>query len=654
VVVSTDKAVRPTNVMGATKRFVELLAQSYAQISTTRYMTVRFGNVLGSVGSVLPLFKKQIAAGGPVTVTDPNMTRYFMTIPEACSLILQSGGLGRGGEIFVLKMGTPVHIDDMARDLITLSGYQPEEDIEIRYSGLRPGEKLYEELITHGEGIEKTDHEDIMVLAPTDHPPLDQMQTHMGALVSLAQQGDARAIRRTLKQIIPEYNPWANPARAQPDSAPDPVRGPAADPQPVPIPGVGLERMAWIATEDRLLLQVLTRDDGADSAGFLAALPINAWEKIIQSALKHELAPMVYLHLKRIRKLERIPLKIRQRLRKIYLYCAQISMRRQHWIGQVIQRFSQSGIEIMALNGLYLGEAVYRNIAARPLLHIHLLVSQKDLTAQRQTIKPIIQFAGQHGIQLIVDATLHYPHLAVLPEMSPLWQRAHSAVISQCTVKVPCPEDLLLQLCLKLAFYHQFRFGGIRTLMDIRQTLQAFADKLDWALFLEDSRRLGVANAVGLALVLTEELLAAPTPREIKKALGSENNFLFVKQFILNNMCLENDECPPLPSQASALLQRLPPVPRWRLLCKILFAGRCPTRKNRQAFPQKCLLRDVKHMLAAVSNRFKTIAVLLSPDDRMIDQIRLQQHNTLIWEWFQGKSDLTPIIHNNDGDCSSP
>ena len=208
VMVSTDKAVRPTNVMGATKRLVELLIQNYATSNQTRFMAVRFGNVLGSAGSVLPLFKKQIAAGGPVTVTDPKMTRFFMTIPEACSLILQSGAYGKGGEIFVLKMGTPVHIDDMARDLISLSGYLVGEDIKIRYTGLRPGEKLYEELITQDEGIRQTQHDNIMVLAPNDRHKIRELEPHLDALVAFAKQGDAARIKQKLKEIIPEYHLW--------------------------------------------------------------------------------------------------------------------------------------------------------------------------------------------------------------------------------------------------------------------------------------------------------------------------------------------------------------------------------------------------------------------------------------------------------------
>jgi len=207
VIVSTDKAVRPTNVMGASKRVSELLAQCFAAENGVRYMAVRFGNVVGSAGSVVPLFRRQIERGGPVTVTHPEATRYFMTIPEAVSLILQAGAIGQGGELFVLKMGTPIKIADMARDLITLSGFEPDVDIEIKYIGLRPGEKLYEELITAGEGIEPTRHKDIMVLKAYQCPDIVHLEAQIGDLVRLAQDQDENGLKLKLAQIVPEYQP---------------------------------------------------------------------------------------------------------------------------------------------------------------------------------------------------------------------------------------------------------------------------------------------------------------------------------------------------------------------------------------------------------------------------------------------------------------
>jgi len=212
VLVSTDKAVRPTNVMGASKRVSELLMQALSD-NGTRMMAVRFGNVVGSSGSVIPLFREQIARGGPVTVTHPDVTRFFMTIPEATQLILQAGGLGEGGEIFILEMGTPVKIVDMARDLIRLSGKEPDTDIEIVFTGLRPGEKLYEELITAGEGIVPTAHQKIMVLKPNGYNGCggreslrDWLYKELEAIYRLAARQDGRAIRTKLQEIVPEYD----------------------------------------------------------------------------------------------------------------------------------------------------------------------------------------------------------------------------------------------------------------------------------------------------------------------------------------------------------------------------------------------------------------------------------------------------------------
>ncbi len=213
VLVSTDKAVRPTNVMGASKRITELILQSY-QGKGRRFMAVRFGNVVGSSGSVIPLFRRQIEQGGPVTVTHPEVTRYFMTIPEASQLIIQAGSMGEGGEIFILEMGTPVKIADMARDLINLSGKEPDKDIQIVFTGLREGEKLYEELITKGEDIVTTQHEKIMVLRPNgfqqDAPPRDmpaELADKLTRLYDAAGRHDAQAIRMIMKEIVPEYKP---------------------------------------------------------------------------------------------------------------------------------------------------------------------------------------------------------------------------------------------------------------------------------------------------------------------------------------------------------------------------------------------------------------------------------------------------------------
>ncbi len=207
VLVSTDKAVRPTSVMGASKRLTELLMLDHCQKKvSTSFIAVRFGNVLGSSGSVIPLFKKQIARGGPVTVTDPEITRYFMSIDEAAQLILQAGAMGGGGEIFILKMGNPIRILDLAHDLIKLMGYQPATDIEIVYTGMRPGEKRYEELISEGEGILPTAHEKIMILKHLDEINCD-LGSELNNLVHVSSLHSAIAIKEVLQKIVPEYSP---------------------------------------------------------------------------------------------------------------------------------------------------------------------------------------------------------------------------------------------------------------------------------------------------------------------------------------------------------------------------------------------------------------------------------------------------------------
>jgi FlaA1/EpsC-like NDP-sugar epimerase len=206
VLVSTDKAVRPTNVMGATKRLAEMLTQSINGSQQTKFMAVRFGNVIGSSGSVIPLFQQQLARGGPLTVTHPAVTRYFMSIPEAAQLILQAGTMGEGGEIFILDMGKPIKVVELARDLIRLHGLEPDRDIPIEFIGLRPGEKLYEELITEGEGIVPTGHKKIMVLRGTVEDR-DRLRQNIEEMSKVSQIGENDAIRKKLQDIVPEYQP---------------------------------------------------------------------------------------------------------------------------------------------------------------------------------------------------------------------------------------------------------------------------------------------------------------------------------------------------------------------------------------------------------------------------------------------------------------
>jgi FlaA1/EpsC-like NDP-sugar epimerase len=238
VMISTDKAVRPTSMMGATKRVAELVIGAFQKEYGTKFVSVRFGNVLGSNGSVVPIFKEQIAAGGPVTVTHPEMRRYFMTIPEAAQLVLQAFSIGKGGEVFVLDMGEPVKIVDLARNLILLSGLQPDRDIKIQFTGVRPGEKLFEELNLQNEHLVPTSHSKIRSYVGQHNLDAKQIKEIMQRLQGIVEEQDVVSLMLLLKELIPNYSPGSKILKAAMQIQPN-----IANPDRVQVPSGQVERV---------------------------------------------------------------------------------------------------------------------------------------------------------------------------------------------------------------------------------------------------------------------------------------------------------------------------------------------------------------------------------------------------------------------------
>jgi FlaA1/EpsC-like NDP-sugar epimerase len=204
VMISTDKAVNPTNVMGASKRIAEIYIQSLNKVSKTKFITTRFGNVLGSNGSVIPRFRQQIETGGPVTITHPDITRFFMTIPEACQLVLEAGAMGNGGEIFIFDMGKSVKIVDLAKKMIKLSGLTIDKDIRIAFTGLRPGEKLYEELLANEENTVPTHHKQIMIAKVKEYD-FETVSSEVHELIALFNKQDNQQLVKKMKMLVPEF-----------------------------------------------------------------------------------------------------------------------------------------------------------------------------------------------------------------------------------------------------------------------------------------------------------------------------------------------------------------------------------------------------------------------------------------------------------------
>jgi FlaA1/EpsC-like NDP-sugar epimerase len=237
VLISTDKAVKPSSVMGATKRLAEHVVQDLDRRYRTRFVAVRFGNVMGSAGSVIPIFREQIEKGGPVTVTHPEMTRYFMTIPEASQLVLQAGAMGKGGEIFILDMGRPVRILELAKDMITLSNLKPFEDIDIVFTGVRPGEKLYEELEISGESTSKTHHPKILIGKLATYPGTE-LRKVLRHLDELSHFGDCAGIRAALNRVLPEARLREDRTRRSRRAVAALERRPSANRPVAVIPGV--------------------------------------------------------------------------------------------------------------------------------------------------------------------------------------------------------------------------------------------------------------------------------------------------------------------------------------------------------------------------------------------------------------------------------
>lgn len=505
VLISTDKAVNPTSIMGASKRVAELLVHQAAEQSGRPYVAVRFGNVLGSRGSVVLTFKRQIAAGGPVTVTDPRITRFFMTIPEAVQLVLQAAVLGQGGETFVLDMGDPVKIVDLARDLIHLSGLEVDEDVPIIFTGLRPGEKLYEELFIPGETYHRTTHAKIFV-AGNGHPAApDQLDTIVEALATSAQHNDRAGIVRDLCSLIPEFTP---------------------DPPEAALYGNPQLTASEALELQQPLLSAAGVSNGSEDLGSRwSRQPGNPRPTTIQARVVDSTSPSTVPST-----LPSTTASYDTAVRNMLLYGE---------LMRALRALLGAGIPVIVLKGAALADTIYPSIASRPMSDIDLLIRR----AERERAVAALEAAGFHSwrferprfspfdIQMTNEiplrrgerhmVELHWEIAPIVPlrlaalDNEALWQEARPFAIGGVSALQLSTRDTLLHICLHLAGHGYLHDNGFQ---DIRRLLQA-ENPFPWEQFVQRAQQFRLTAVCYFALDALTETPDVAIPSQVLATL---------------------------------------------------------------------------------------------------------------------------------------
>jgi hypothetical protein len=343
---------------------------------------------------------------------------------------------------------------------------------------------------------------------------------------------------------------------------------------------------------------------------------------------------------------DRVPLKIGERLRKIYLYSVKTGMRQQYWLGKILQLLVERELPVLVWDGPHIGENIYRNIAAKSVFDVNLFLSANSMLRKRPIQKLIDQYIRSSGMDIRISVKMYYPGFEQEFYPRRIWQRAYSAEVAGCKVLVPCPEDLLLQLCLKFVCLYQYRFAGIQTLCDIRELLYQYGKTLDWGIVRYESGKLAMTNAVGLTLILAKDLLHAPAADKAIQMFVSEDQLSFVKRFALQYIFDEDRSHKRLPPQFLELWESKSLMNKVRALQKFistlpLFAARKPAHPN----SKYRMIRDYKkEVTCSLEDCAQTATMLLAKDRQSMEQLRKQQQNTLIWEWIYGKRQFSEKI----------